>query len=134
MSDAFLLAVAVHDETEARLEPTGVEEVRCEAGSSPSFRVSYRMADAAGRKESAQLVARFRLNDGTWSHQEARMKDRPLRDDQQQGELLFRVGPLSQGTHVVEYRFEFDVSDQRRLGGLMAKQSLLEGQVRVLVR
>lgn len=131
MADDILLAVAVHDDEEARLEPTELGEVRCEAGTAPSFRVSYRMADAPQRREEAHLVVAFRVDGGAWSRQEAGMRDRVLRHDERRGDITFRVGALAPGRHLLEYRIDFDVSDQGRGVGAptVRTQSRLEGQL-----
>ena len=130
-----LLAVAVHDDAEARLEPTEVDEVRVRSGESPAFRVSYRMADSPQRRERANLVVAFRVDGGAWSRQEASMRDRPLRQDERLGDITFRVGSLETGPHVLEFQVDFDVSDQALAAGAptVATQSRLEGRVSIVV-
>lgn len=112
MPDAILLAVAVHDDAKARLEPTDLEEVVCKPDGPPAFRVSYRMADSPQRREGARLEVSFRVDEGPWSRQKASMRDWPLRHDEQLGDITFQVGALEPGPHVLEYRIDFNVSDQ----------------------
>lgn len=135
MDQTHLLAVAVHDRTEMRLEPVDVKEVEARVGDTPVFRVSYRLADTSGHREAAHLKASFRVDKGPWEVQETSMRDRPLADDTATGSLQIHVGPLTQGEHVVEYRLEAQSSDKGLVPGRgsLHHQASLAGSVRIRV-
>lgn len=110
-----MLAVAVHDDREARLEPAVPRRIRVQAGQPLRFRISYRLADNPGGREEAKVVAEVRLGeDGPW-HAEVAMRDRPIVDDSRAGDLDFELPALAAGTHVMDYRVRMETRDATRL-------------------
>lgn len=110
--DAILLAVAVHDEGEARLEPAAPERIRVQAGKPLRFRISYRLADTSKAREDAIVEGELRLEDEPPLHARVAMRDRPIVDDARLGDLEFNVRSLARGLHTLRFRVRLETSDQ----------------------
>lgn len=112
---AILLAVAVHDDGQARLEPAAPDRVKVEAHSPLRFRISYRLADSARGRQEATVRGELRVGDRPPLHAEVAMHDRPVVNDSRQGDLEFDVGSLEPGLHTLRFHVHLETSDQDAL-------------------
>ncbi len=110
--EELLLAVAVHEKGEARLEPALDDELHVEAGKPFSMRVSYALYDHADAKEDAKVAALLTMEGRPPIFAEVRMRDRPMLDDTQLGDLVFDLPALEPGEHHIHYAVALETHDQ----------------------
>ncbi len=108
----ILLAVAVHDKGEARLERALPDEIRVQAGVPLKFRVSYALHDSSDSREDATVAALLTMKGRKPVIAEIGMHDLPLLDDSRFGDLLFEMPGLPPGDHVLHYAVALETSDR----------------------
>lgn len=107
----ILIAVAVHDEHEARLEPALPRQIRVVAGEPLQFRISYRLADNSDRREEATVRGEVTIGRHPPVRGETAMHDRPLLDDTRAGNIVFSIPGLDKGRHKASFSVHMETSD-----------------------
>lgn len=107
----ILLAVAVHDDGEARLQRAIPASIDAEPGVPLRFRVSYALEDNAGSRETAKLSALVTMTGQKPIMAEITMHDLPVFDDSRHGDLVFEVPALPPGEHILHYVVALETTD-----------------------